>query len=119
MYQENTGAMETDRLLLRGDTKAGAKGAAGLGGAPQTAFNKRLGVPFGRTFKRFGDAFIFIAFSISAGVAAGCASRYSAAVPVTCGVAMDVPDKYCVAESEMNQSDFIDKPGAKTSTIGP
>ena len=55
----------------------------------------------------------------SAGVAAGFADRYSAAAPVTCGVAIDVPLMVFVAVFELYQSDVMLTPGALMSTQLP
>src|SRR3989441_11045162 len=54
-----------------------------------------------------------------AGVADGLVSRYRAAAPATCGVAMDVPLMVLVARSPVSQSDVVFTPGAKISTHGP
>jgi hypothetical protein len=54
-----------------------------------------------------------------AGVAAGFASRYSAATPVTCGVAIDVPEIVFVAVFEVFHEDVMFTPGARISTTLP
>jgi len=60
-----------------------------------------------------------IAVATAAGVAFGLPWRYSAATPVTCGVAIDVPLNTFVCVSLPLYDDVIDWPGAKMSTQVP
>ena len=64
-------------------------------------------------------ALVVSAETTSAGVADGFADRYSAAAPVTCGVAIDVPLMVFVAVFELYQSDVMLTPGALMSTQLP
>src|SRR4051812_39981345 len=52
-------------------------------------------------------------------VAAGFASRYNAATPVLCGVAIDVPEMVLVAAGEPIHDDGMSTPGANQSTQLP
>jgi hypothetical protein len=54
-----------------------------------------------------------------AGEELGFVSRNSAATPVTCGVAIEVPEIVFVAVSLVFQDDVIFDPGAKMSTHVP
>ena len=54
-----------------------------------------------------------------AGLAPAWVWRYSAATPVVCGVAIDVPLIVFVAVSLEYQADVIDTPGANQSTQFP
>src|SRR6476469_4635985 len=60
-----------------------------------------------------------IAVATAAGVAFGLPWRYSAATPVTCGVAIDVPLNTFVCVSLPLYDDVIDWPSAKMSTQVP
>src|SRR6266571_2706295 len=68
---------------------------------------------------RPGVAFPVSAAVTWAGVADGFVSRYRAAAPATCGVAIDVPLIVFVDWSPLFQSDVVFTPGAKMSTQGP
>src|SRR5690606_4881493 len=63
--------------------------------------------------------FAVSASATSAGAASGFASRYSAATPATCGVAMDVPEIVLAASSPSIQAEVISWPGARMSTQSP
>src|SRR3954453_1314705 len=52
-----------------------------------------------------------------AGMAPGCADLYSAAAPVTCGAAIDVPLR--VLNSPSSHVEVMQTPGAMRSTAGP
>src|SRR5207244_13094751 len=65
------------------------------------------------------DAFAVSAGSTSSAAAFACTCSYSAAAPVTCGVAIDVPLIVFVASSLVSQSDVMLTPGAKMSRHGP
>ena len=54
-----------------------------------------------------------------AGKALGFVSRNKAATPVTCGVAIDVPEIMLVAVSLVFHDDVMSLPGAKMSTQVP
>ena len=54
-----------------------------------------------------------------AGVAEGFASRYSAAAPTTCGVAIEVPEIVFVAVGLVYHDDVMFTPGPKMSTHVP
>src|ERR1051325_1882474 len=54
-----------------------------------------------------------------AGVAVGLSPMYSAAVPQTCGVAMEVPLMVFVAVVDVSQAEVMFTPGAKMSTQVP
>src|SRR5512138_2602907 len=58
------------------------------------------------------------AAATSAGVEEGFRSRYSAATPVTCGVAIDVPDQTAGSGPE-SDADGIFTPGANRSRQRP
>ena len=58
----------------------------------------------------FSDAAAIKPLCTWAGVEPGCASRYSAAEPVTCGDDMDVPEIVLVAVFEVFQDDVIFTP---------
>src|SRR6476660_265118 len=60
-----------------------------------------------------------IAAATCAGVAVGFVSRNNAATPVTCGVAIDVPEIVLVAVSLVLHADVMLLPGAKMSTQVP
>ena len=64
-------------------------------------------------------ALLVSALATSAGFPDGFADRYSAAAPVTCGVAIDVPLIVFVAVFEPYQSDVMLTPGALMSTQEP
>src|SRR5262245_60170337 len=60
-----------------------------------------------------------IAFETSAGVADGLVSRYRAATPVTCGVAIEVPLIVLVAVSPVAHAEVMLTPGENRSTQLP
>src|SRR5262249_38100051 len=78
-----------------------------------------FGEPVPGSVTSFGVAWSTIAAATSSGVAFGWSERYNAATPVTCGVAIDVPLSVLVEVSLLAHADWIDTPGAKTSTHGP
>ena len=55
----------------------------------------------------------------SAGVASGSLCRWSAAIPATCGDAIDVPDSERIAVDEVRHADTMLTPGANRSTHVP
>jgi len=60
-----------------------------------------------------------IALRTVLGKAVGYFSRYNAAVPATCGVAMDVPLIVLVAETSVIHAEVIEEPGANKSKHVP
>lgn len=76
-------------------------------------------VPVGTADILFGVALLFRPFCTSVAEDPGKASRYNAAAPATCGVAMEVPDKVAVAVVPEYEADLMDEPGARISTIVP
>ena len=67
----------------------------------------------------FGVELSTIAAVTVAGEALGFVSRNNAATPVTCGVAIDVPEIVFVAVSLVFHDDVMLLPGAKMSTQVP
>lgn len=55
----------------------------------------------------------------STGLKVGDCARICAAIPVTCGVAIDVPLMVFVAVVFVDHADIIDDPGANKSTQVP
>src|SRR4051812_34436917 len=82
-------------------------------------YSSLFGEPLPGLLTTPADALEVSALATCAGVAEGLAARYSAAEPVTCGVAMDVPDSVCVAVLLVYQVDSVFTPGAKMSTQVP
>ena len=61
----------------------------------------------------------FRAASTCVGAASGSVSRYSAAAPTTCGVAIEVPLNVSVASSAAMPADVTFTPGAQMSRQPP
>src|SRR4051794_12954233 len=82
-------------------------------------YRSRFGEPEPGLLTTPDVALPFSADATCAGVADGLAARYSAAAPVTCGVAIDVPLSVSVAVSLVLPVDSVFTPGAKMSTQVP
>src|SRR5258705_12721830 len=82
------------------------------------ALSKRFGVPLAST-TMFCVAPPMIALATIAGVAVGFALKYAAAIPATCGDAIDVPSSVFVAVSLAMPTDRMPTPGANRSTQLP
>ena len=89
------------------------------GGGKTREYARRFGDPVPANRTAFGVAAPMIAACTWDGVAFVCVDRYAAAMPATCGVAIDVPSSVDVAESLVYQADTTSVPGAKTSTHEP
>src|SRR5207253_7042864 len=86
---------------------------------PGLVYRRMFGEP-GRAFViLFGVPTDFSALCTVAGDAVGLLARNSAAAPVTCGVAIDVPLIVLVAVSLSIQADVMPTPGAKMSVQVP
>src|SRR5690606_38292407 len=86
--------------------------------ARNSVFSSRFGLPFVSPTTS-GTALPVSASATSEGAASGLASRYSAATPATCGLAMDVPEMVFSASSPSIQAEVISSPGARMSTHSP
>lgn len=86
---------------------------------PPPTYSRRFGEPVPGLPTTPVVAAVVSAEETCAGVAVLFAARYSAAAPVTCGVAIDVPEIVFVAVSLEFQADVIDEPGAKMSRMLP
>ena len=93
----------------------------GVGGGPplNSEKSRRLGEPVPAPVTLFGVELLMIAAATVAGEAVGFVSRNNAATPVTCGVAIDVPEIVFVAVSLVRQAEVMLLPGAKMSTQVP
>ena len=90
------------------------------GGAPVNSENSsRLGEPVPALLTWFRVELLTMAAVTVAGEALGFVSRNNAATPVTCGVAIDVPEIVFVAVSLVFHDDVMLLPGAKMSTQVP
>ena len=78
-----------------------------------------MGEPVPAPVTLFGVELLMIAAATVAGDAVGFVSRNNAATPVTCGVAIDVPEIVLVAVSLVFHDDVMLLPGAKMSRQGP
>src|SRR3954454_11111981 len=87
----------------------------GLPAAENRVYSSAFGEPVPGLLMWFGVALSFSACCTPAGEAVGLADRYSAAAPVTCGVAIDVPLMVLVAVSLLFQAEVMLTPGAKMS----
>lgn len=110
--------MLTPVAPLDGAERAGAAGIV-TGVVENTLYNNRLAVPDGTLEILSGVARLFSADCTDAGDVPGLASRYNAAAPATCGVAMEVPEMVLVAVEEVYQADLMEEPGASKSTTDP
>src|SRR4030095_1239810 len=81
--------------------------------------SNRLGEPVPAPVTLFSVALLMIAAVTVAGEAVGFVSRNKAATPVTCGVAIDVPEMVFVAVSLVLHADVMPLPGAKMSRQVP
>src|SRR5689334_4548635 len=93
----------------------------GVGGGPplNNEKSKRFGEPVPGLVTWFKVEPLTIAAVTVAGDAVGFVSRNNAATPVTCGVAIDVPEIVFVAVSLVFHDDVMLLPGAKISTHVP
>ncbi len=82
-------------------------------------YSKRLGEPLPALPTTPVVAAPVIAVATAAGAAVGCACRYKAATPVTCGVAIEVPLMVLVAVLLVYQADVMLDPGANRSRQEP
>src|SRR6185295_12847108 len=90
------------------------------GGAPvNSEKSSRFGEPVPALLTWFGVELLTMAAVTVAGEALGFVSRNNAATPVTCGVAIDVPEIVLVAVSLVFHDEVILLPGAKMSTHVP
>src|SRR2546425_1421939 len=76
-----------------------ATGGLSTGGATKSEYRSRFGEPEPTALNRFGVALLTTAEWTAPGVAVVLTPRYSAATPVTWGVAIDVPLIVLVAVS--------------------
>src|SRR5262249_8322968 len=97
----------------------GGGGGGGAGASVTSEYSSRLGDPLPAPVTRSGVAELTMALLTVGGVAVGWLSRYNAATPATCGVAIDVPLIVLVAVSDVFHADVMLDPGAKTSTHVP
>jgi len=93
----------------------------GVGGGPPLNNEKssRFGEPVPALVTWFSVEPLTMAAVTVAGEAVGFVSRNNAATPVTCGVAMDVPEMVFVAVSLVFHDEVMLLPGAKISTQVP
>ena len=90
------------------------------GGAPvNNEKSKRFGDPVPALLTWFRVELLMMAAVTVAGEALGFVSRNNAATPVTCGVAIDVPEIVLVAVSLVFHDAVMLLPGAKMSTHVP
>jgi hypothetical protein len=90
-----------------------------FGGGNTREYAKRFGDPVPRLFTTFGVADPVIAACTCPGVAFVWVLRYAAAMPATCGDAIDVPVMISLAVSLRCPAETTLVPGAKTSTHEP
>ena len=81
--------------------------------------SRRFGDPVPALVTLFGVELLMMAAVTVAGDAVGFVSRNNAATPVTCGVAIEVPEIVLVAVSLVFHDDVMLLPGAKMSTQVP
>ena len=93
----------------------------GVGGGPLVNNEKssRFGEPVPALLTWFRVELLMSAAATVAGDAPGFVSRNNAATPVTCGVAIDVPEIVFVAVSLVFHDEVMLLPGAKMSTQVP
>src|SRR4029079_10404889 len=91
-------------------------GGGGGGAAPNSEKRRRFGEPVPALVTWLSVALLTIAAVTVAGDAVGFVSRNNAATPVTCGVAIDVPEIVFVAVSLVRHAEVMLLPGAKMST---
>src|SRR5205085_431839 len=92
---------------------------AGGGALVSREKSKRLGEPVPALVTLLRVALLTIAAVTVAGEAVGFVSRNNAATPVTCGVAIDVPEMVLVAVSLVFHDEVMLLPGAKMSRQVP
>ena len=100
----------------------GAGVGVGVGVGPPPPNNEkssRFGEPVPAPVTLFGVEPLTMAAVTVAGEALGFVSRNKAATPVTCGVAIEVPEIVFVAVSLVFHDDVMLLPGAKMSTQVP
>jgi len=78
-------------------------------------YKSRSGEPVPRPLSTPVVALLFSAWATSAGDAAGCASRYTAAAPATWGEAIEVPLNVVVATSLVKNAEVMFVQGANRS----
>ena len=100
-------------------TGVGVGVGVGCGALVNSEKSSRFGDPVPALLTLFGVELLTIAAVTVAGEALGFVSRNNAATPVTCGVAIDVPEIVLVAVSLVLHADVILLPGAKMSTHVP
>src|SRR5215208_6009350 len=91
----------------------------GVGALPNCEKSSLLGDPAPALVTLFGVELLMMAAVTVAGEAVGFVSRNNAATPVTCGVAIDVPEIVLVAVSLVLHADVMLLPGAKMSRQVP
>src|SRR5215470_5201799 len=91
----------------------------GGGGVPAPTNSRRFGEPVPGLTMWLRVASLNIWDATCAGVRVGLAPRMSAAAPVTCGVAIDVPLMVLVAVSLVFHAEVMFTPGAKMSVQVP
>jgi hypothetical protein len=91
----------------------------GVGPLVNSEKSSRFGEPVPALLTWFRVELFTMAAVTVAGEAVGFVSRNSAATPVTCGVAIDVPEIVLVAVSLVFHDEVMLLPGAKMSTHVP
>jgi hypothetical protein len=86
---------------------------------PELVKSSRFGDPLPPLFTTPVVALLASAAATVAGKAVGFPSRYSAAAPTTCGVAIDVPEMVFVAVALVYHDEVMPTPGPKMSTQVP
>ena len=100
-------------------TGVGVGVGVGGGALVNNEKSSRFGDPVPALLTLFGVELLMMAAVTVAGEAVGFVSRNNAATPVTCGVAIDVPEIVLVAVSLVRHDDVMLLPGAKMSTHVP
>src|SRR5207249_3194530 len=103
---------------LQTDVKA-AVGGVSTGVPPKIESRSRFGEPVPVPDSLLTLALLTIAAWTVLGDASGSVARYSAAAPVTCGVAIEVPLIVLVAVLLVIHADVMLDPGANRSTQVP
>jgi hypothetical protein len=88
-------------------------------GAPAKAYTKTFGEPVPADVTWFMLPLVLRKLATSVGVAFGLAAKAKTAVPVTCGAAMEVPDKIAAAFDAVYQAEVMLEPGANKSKHVP
>src|ERR1041385_248768 len=100
-------------------TGVGVGVGVGVGPPVNSEKSSRFGEPVPALLTWFRVEPLMMAAVTVAGDAVGFVSRNKAATPVTCGVAIDVPEIVFVAVSLVFQDDVMLLPGAQMSTHVP